>query len=53
MKIIIEKNGDAKSMAKLKDVKDFVAILANIYPGQIEMREVIQIETSNRALYNL
>ena len=50
MKIIIEKNGDVKSMAKLKD---FVTVLADMFPGQIAMREVIQIETSNRTLCSL
>ena len=50
MKIIIEKNGDVKSMAKLKD---FVSLLTDMYPGQIDMREVIQIETSNRTLCSL
>jgi hypothetical protein len=50
VKIIIEKNSDVKSMAKLKD---FVAVLADMFPGQIDLREVIQIETSNRSLCEL
>ncbi len=50
MKVSINKNGNAKELAK---VKDLLTTLEGVFPNQIKQREVLEIETSNKTIYQL
>jgi hypothetical protein len=50
MKVSINKNGNAKELTK---VKDLLTMLEGVFPNQITQREVLEIETSNKIIYQL